>query len=218
MNAERLPVSVIIPAYNESGRVGHTVREALRYATEVIVIDDASTDDTAAEAEAAGAVVHSQPVNGGYVEAIKAGFRLASHEIVVTLDADGEFDPADIPALVEPIMAGDADLVLGRRPTIARPSERVLTAMTRLLIPQVHDTGTGLRALRRELALGMQWPGVCICGTSVLEPFALGARITERPISLRRVRKPRRPAWYHIRQLWHVLWWLLKASLKRKRR
>lgn len=204
-------VSVVIPAHNEAGRIGDVVRGALAVADEVIVVDDCSGDDTALVAEAAGAQVIRQ-ANAGYIAAIKQGFRQARGDVVVTMDADGEHRAEDIPRLVDPIAEGRADLVLGRRQWIARPSERFLNWLTRLRVPQVRDTGTGFRALRRELAQRLQLRGRCICGTSVLEPAALGARIVEVPIELTKVDKPRRIAWFHVPQVWYVVRWLLMGQ------
>jgi len=202
-------VSVIIPAHNEATRVGNTVQSAQAYAAEVIVVDDGSSDDTAKEAKDAGARVIRQ-AKAGYIAAIRRGFQAASGDIVVTMDADGEHRAQDIPRLVRPILSGEADLVLGARTHISRPSERFLTWLTRLRVREVTDTGTGFRALRRELALKLELRGRCICGISVLEPTALGARIVEVPIQLVAVAKPRRIAWYHVPQLWYILRWLLR--------
>jgi hypothetical protein len=209
-----LHVSVVIPAYNEATRVGDVVCGALAFADEVIVVDDGSSDDTASAAEAAGARVVRQ-TNAGYIAAVKRGFRQAHGAVVVTMDADGEHWAQDIPRLVAPIVEGCADLVLGRRQWIARPSERFLNWLTRWRVPQVHDTGTGFRAMRRELALKLQLRGRCICGVSVLEPVALGARVTEVPIQLAHIQKPRRIAWFHLPQVWYVLEWLIGSKEKK---
>jgi glycosyltransferase involved in cell wall biosynthesis len=203
-------VSVVIPAYNEEARVAEVVREALVYADEVIVVDDGSADGTAQAAEAAGAQVVRQ-ANAGYIAAIKRGFREAAGDVVVTMDADGEHRAADIPRLVAPILAGKADLVLGVRPHVARPSERFLNWLASLRV-KVSDSGTGFRALRRDLALRLNLRGRCICGISVLEASALGARVAEVPVELARVDKPRRIAWYHVPQAWHVVRWLLREQ------
>ena len=146
-----MTVTAVVPAYNEAGRVGKTVGQLRDYVDEILVIDDASRDDTAAEATAAGARVLTQPVNQGYIPAIKRGFAEATGDIVVVVDADGEFPPARIPELVAPILAGDADMVQGHRNIVPRPSERVLTWLAGLRGP-VGDSGTGLRALRTDLA------------------------------------------------------------------
>jgi glycosyltransferase involved in cell wall biosynthesis len=200
-------ISVVIPAYNEASRVGKTVREATKYGDEVVVVDDGSQDDTAEEAERAGARVVRQE-SAGYIDAIKRGFREADGEVVVTMDADGEHRAEDIPWLLAPILEDEADLVLGVRSHIPRPSERFLNWLTNLKV-EVSDSGTGFRALRRELALKLELDGRCICGISVLEPAALGARIAEVPIELEGVDKPRRIVWYHVPQLWYVLRWIL---------
>jgi len=204
-----MEVSVIIPAYNEAGRIGSVVQDALNYADEVLVVDDGSEDETAAVAEAGGARVVQQE-NAGYIAAVKCGFCSARGEIVVTMDADGEHRAKDIPRLVTPILEDEADLVLGSRSHIARPSERFLNWLTSFRV-KVSDSGTGLRAMRRSLALKLELDGRCICGISVLEPASLGARIVEAPIELARVDKPRRIAWFHLPQVWYVLQWLFKS-------
>jgi glycosyltransferase involved in cell wall biosynthesis len=196
-------ISVIIPAYNESARIGQVLREVKPFADEVLVIDDGSQDKTAEIALACGARVIRQE-NSGYIKSIKHGFKQASGDIVVTLDADGEHNPADIPRLIQPLLEDRADVVLGKRDQIARPSERVLSLLTGLRIP-VHDTGTGFRALTKQLAQRLSIPGKCICGTSVLEYYRLGARVAEVPISLRIADKPRKIAWEHLTQFWIVL-------------
>ncbi|MFC7132385.1 MULTISPECIES: glycosyltransferase family 2 protein [Salinibaculum] len=201
-------VTVVVPAYNEAGRIGSTVREFVeRYP--VVVVDDGSTDGTAAEARAEGATVIEQPENRGYIAALQRGFRAASSEVVVTFDADGEHCPRDIPKLVEPILADDKDLVLGARQTIPRPSERLLNRLARLRV-DVSDSGTGFRALRRSLAVDLELDTACTCGTFVLEAAANGARIGEVSTETRSVAKPRGIAWKHGRQLFHVVRYLVR--------
>jgi len=195
--------TVVIPAYNEAGRVGRVVEELIEE-YDVLVVDDGSTDETATEAEDAGARVVEQPTNHGYIAALKRGFREADTEIVVTYDADGEHRPADVARVAEPIETHDLDLVLGARSHVPRPSERFLNALTRRKVP-VSDSGTGLRALRRDLAVELELETVCTCGTLVLEATAKGARIGEVPIETREIAKPRGVAWGHGQQLVHVL-------------
>lgn len=165
-------ISVIIPAFNEAARIAQVIKETFPFASEIIVIDDGSTDNTAEVAVKSGARVFRQK-RRGYIAAIKHGFTKTSQEIIVTLDADGEGDPGDIPRLVAPLRKNAADVVLGRRNFIPRPSERVLSWLTGFVVP-VRDTGTGFRALRRNLALVLEIPGRCICGTSVLDYRKLG--------------------------------------------
>jgi glycosyltransferase involved in cell wall biosynthesis len=203
-----LKVTAIIPAYNEGPRIGLTVRSVIPYVDEVLVVNDGSQDNTAQEAEEAGARVITQPQNSGYICAIKQGFRDATGEVVVTIDADGEFPPDDIPALIQPILAGNADMVQGRRNLVPRPSERFLTFLAGLKAP-VGDSGTGFRALRTSLAQELELKGACICGVFSLELIKKGGSIVEVPISLKEIDKPRRVAWYHLRQFFYLLPWLL---------
>ena len=200
-------ISVVIPAYNEADRIRAIVQRTAGYADEIIVIDDGSQDGTAEVAREAGARVIRQPANKGYIAAIKRGFSEARGDIVVTIDADGEFPPEVIPDLVAPIQQGNADMVQGARGATARLSERVLNWLANQ-VARVGDSGTGLRAIRTDLARKLEIRGVCICGVMALEAAARGARIVDVPVPLEKVRKPRRIAWYHIRQFFFVLPWL----------
>lgn len=130
------------------------VAEAFRYVDEVLVVDDASEDDTADRALEAGARVTSQYHNAGYIAAIKRGFQEAQSDIVVTIDGDVELPPEYIPQLVSPI----CDMVQGRRPSVTRPSERFLTWLATWVGP-VGDSGTGFRALRADLSKQLDLAG-----------------------------------------------------------
>ena len=202
-------VTVVVPSYNEADRIGDTVRELTRTYS-VLVVDDGSTDGTASEAKRAGATVVQQSRNKGYIAALKRGFREAASDIIVTYDADGEHRPSDIPQLVQPIEDDELDLVLGARATIPRPSERLLNEVARLKV-DVQDSGSGLRALRRSLALDLDLDTACTCGTLVLEAAMNGARIGEIPIETRTVQKPRGVAWQHGTQFFHLLRYLFAA-------
>ncbi|MGM0372431.1 MAG: glycosyltransferase family 2 protein [Halobacteriota archaeon] len=204
-----LSVSVVIPAYNEADRIRPVV-EALSEANEVLVVDDASTDDTAAVAKAAGATVISHTENQGYIAALKDGFRAASGAVTVTMDADGEHRPADIPRLIEPIRSGEADVVFGARDRIPRPSERLLNRLAGLAV-DISDTGTGFRALRTSVAEKLALETVCTCGTLALEAKARGAKLAEVPTPTAAVDKPRSIAWGHLPQLVWVGRWLWRV-------
>lgn len=204
-------ITAVIPAFNEAGRIGETVRAVALYVDEILVVDDGSLDGTAEEAQKAGARVLRQDGNHGYIAAIKRGFVEADGEIVVTIDADGEFPPEFIPDLVQPILNGEADMVQGRRDIVPRPSEHFLTWMANLKAP-VGDSGTGLRAIRTDLARRLTLKGACICGIFSLEVVAMGGRIKEIPVCLQPIAKPRRIAWYHLKQIFFLLPWLIKRS------
>jgi glycosyltransferase involved in cell wall biosynthesis len=155
-------VTVIIPALNEAGNIGTLVTEV--YATiqaEVVVVDNGSTDATADEACAAGATVITE-TRRGYGYACAAGVATAREaDVLVFLDGDYSFLPADLPALLQPIEHDRADLVLGSRwlghiePGAMPPQQRFgnwLTArlMNRLYGLAITDLGP-YRAVRRSL-------------------------------------------------------------------
>ncbi len=207
----RPSVSAIIPAFNEERTIGEVVRGALAHADEVVVVDDGSTDNTAAVAAEAGATVIRHERNLGVLAATARGLKEAKGEVLVTLDADGQHDPSEIPRLVEPIAEGRADLVLGRRPSLPHFSERVITALTRLKV-DCTDASTGYRAIRKGVAEGMKLHGSCLCGTFVLEARRLGARVAEVPVTIRERREGgRRIRTRHLKQILYVLYDLVKG-------
>jgi len=178
-------ISAVIPAHNEMNSIADVVRSCKRYCDEVIVVDDGSTDETSEVSRAAGARVIRNEVNLGIVRATEIGLRNASGEVVVTLDADGQHDPSEIPRIVRPIILGDADLVLGTRAEIPSLSEQLIARLVSLRV-ECRDVGTGYRAFRRDLAQQIRLGGFCLCGSLVLEAWRQGARITEVPIRIRR--------------------------------
>ncbi|MFP4116390.1 MAG: glycosyltransferase family 2 protein [Candidatus Aenigmatarchaeota archaeon] len=201
-------VSIVIPAYNEEGRIGEVV-DSLSEEYEVLVVDDGSEDGTMEEAEAAGAKVIENE-GDGYIDALKTGFGGARGEAIVTMDADGEHRPEDVERLVKPVVGGEYDLVFGAREIIPRPSERFLNRLAGLKV-DVSDTGTGFRALKKELAEELDLGTTCTCGTFALGAKSKGARIGEVPVKTKKIDKPRRIAWEHFWQFFHVVSHLVKA-------
>ncbi len=112
---ESTSVSVIIPAHNEAETIGNLIRgiQALYPEYEVIVINDGSTDNTSGAASDAGAIVYSHPYNLGNGAAIKSGIRIASGEVMVFMDGDGQHEPKDIGELLE--YMPEFDMVVGAR-------------------------------------------------------------------------------------------------------
>jgi len=111
-------ITVILPAYNEEVSIGSLVLLSRLYADNVIVVDDGSTDLTVEVARKAGAEVVAHGGNRGKAEALKTGFKTAAAlgaDIIVTMDSDGQHNPADIPKLVAPILEGNAEMVNGSR-------------------------------------------------------------------------------------------------------
>ncbi len=146
-----MKVSFLIPAYNEDAQV--------------IVVDDGSTDETAAIAEAAGATVVRQQ-NRGKGAAIRAAIPLIEGEIAVIQDADMEYDPAEVPALIDPIVNGVADVVFGSRLSGGRPQRvylfwhllgnRFLSLLTCVLFnTTLSDMETGYKAFRSEVIMSL---------------------------------------------------------------
>ena len=155
----------VVPAWNEADAIGPVVDEIRSAVPEadVVVVDDASTDDTAEIAEARGAVVLRLPFNVGIGGAVQTGFRYAldeDYERAVRLDGDGQHAASEIPKIFAPLEAGEADLVIGSRfvdgtggyepPLARRLGIRVFARLVSLLGRQrVTDTTSGFIALDR---------------------------------------------------------------------
>jgi glycosyltransferase involved in cell wall biosynthesis len=149
----------LIPAYQEGPRIGPVVVAAARHLP-IVVVDDGSTDDTAAEAEGAGATVLRQRPNAGKGAALRAGFRYAIEQdadAVVTLDADGQHDPDEIPAFLDAFRLDRPELIIGRRdfremPPVRRVSNQLggwlLSASLGRHVP---DNQSGYRLIGRQL-------------------------------------------------------------------
>jgi glycosyltransferase involved in cell wall biosynthesis len=160
-------VSFIVPAYNEAATIAEVLRrvEALDLDKQVVVVDDGSTDGTERLLEEwrarDGVEVVRQP-NRGKGAAIRAAIPLLDGEIAVIQDADMEYDPAEVPALIEPIERGAADVVFGSRLRGGRPQRaylfwhlvgnRVLSLLTNVLYnTTLSDMETGYKAFRTEV-------------------------------------------------------------------
>jgi glycosyltransferase involved in cell wall biosynthesis len=171
VDARRIPeahvLSVIVPAYNEAETIEQVLDRVLALGdlvAEVIVVDDGSTDDTLAVARR---VAHRSPRvhvealerNSGKTAAVARGIEVASAEIVVIQDADLEYDPAEIPAVIDPILRGEADVVYGSRFLVRRAARvlyfyhfvanKVLTFLSNLLTNRnMTDIETCYKAMR----------------------------------------------------------------------
>ncbi|MCP4654854.1 MAG: glycosyltransferase family 2 protein [bacterium] len=161
-------VAATIPAYQAAPWIGDLVRRTLKVLPEILVVDDGSDDDTAGEARRAGAEVVSLPTNQGKGAALRTAFDLLfarGYSAVVTLDADGQHLPEEIPVLLEAQQNG-ADLILGTRDhlfremaTIRRTANRLSSRIISLVAGQlVSDAQTGFRLYSRRLIETTRFP------------------------------------------------------------
>jgi len=200
------PVVIFMPPHDEEATVADVVRRAPAevegHPVRVVVVDDGSTDATAAAARAAGATVHSLPTNRGLGAAVRAGLALGVAEgaaAVAFLDADGEYAPEELAAVVAPILAGRADYVVGSR-FAGRPrhmlphrwlGNRVLTGWVRLMVRRwgvrgLTDGQSGYRALSPEAAAAAAIVhDFNYAQVLTLDLLAKGFRYAEVPISYR---------------------------------
>ncbi|MGN6677344.1 MAG: glycosyltransferase family 2 protein [Streptosporangiaceae bacterium] len=161
------PLAIVIAAYNEEGSIGPVIealpQEVSGLQVAKIVVSDGSADATVKEADAAGALVCDVPVNRGQGAGLRLGYRLAREggaQYIVTTDADGQYNPAEIPALIAPILAGKADFVSGSRTQgseetkdpVRKLGVRVFALTISMLTGQrITDPSFGLRAMRAEV-------------------------------------------------------------------
>ncbi len=166
-------LSVVVPAYNEAGTLTEVIRAVLAvpYLLEIIIVDDCSSDGTPDVARQLAAahpqvrtVCHSR--NSGKTAALQTGFALTSGEIVIIQDADLEYDPSEIHAVIQPIIEGRADVVYGSRFLVRRTARvlyfyhflanKFLTFLSNTLTNlNMTDIETGYKAFRGEIIRNM---------------------------------------------------------------
>jgi glycosyltransferase involved in cell wall biosynthesis len=191
---------LLIPAHDERATVGAVVTGARRHG-HVVVVDDGSADDTGAVARAAGAEVLRHARRLGKAQALRTGIvaaraRGASH--VVTLDADGQHDPAQMARLVEPIVRGEADFVVGSRRMgeaegggDSRARDAGITIYTRLINllggTEVSDIANGYRAIRASRLAEIAFTEDQFHNPELLLGAArAGLRVVDVPVTIRR--------------------------------
>lgn len=204
---------VVIPAYNEEATVGAVVHQTLihnsKFIIQTIVVDDGSQDKTAEVAREAGAAVVCHPINRGLGAAlatgIEAALRIVNYEsgimnqgIVVTLDADGQHDPAEIARVIEPIVKGEAEVVIGSRfkipdsrfqiPWHRRAANIAGNFFTWLLFGiWVSDSQSGFRAFAAKAAakLNLRTSTMEVSSEIIREIARLRLKMVEVPVSVR---------------------------------
>lgn len=196
-------LSVVIPAYNEAKMIAEIVEGSLRYADEVVVVDDGSIDNTALVAKAAGAKVVRLPRNKGKGFALALGLYSAAingADVIVCLDGDGQHDPNEIPKVALPIIRGEADLVIGSRymdsngakemPGYRQFGQTILTRAANIAsrdYENIKDSLSGFRAMSRNTVLKMELTeeGMGIESEIFMDAAKLGMKIVEVPINCR---------------------------------
>ena len=196
-------VAVVVPAFNESQAIGTTIATMPAIVDHVIVVDDASRDDTAERARAARPDVEliRHPANRGVGAAIATGYRRAlelAADVAVVMAGDGQMDPSDLPALLDPIATGVADYVKGNRflhPAVwtEMPPSRIvgnvlLSAATRVTSGYRHvfDSQCGYTAIRREalakIALDQVWARYGYPNDLLSRLHVAGVRVVDVPV------------------------------------
>lgn len=194
----KLGIVACLPAFNEEKSIAKTILKTSKYVDEVIVVDDGSTDYTSQIASQLGAKVIRHERNLGKGAALKSAFdfAFAMHpNVVVTIDADDQHDPDEIPRLVEPILTGKADVVNGSRvlggqgiPRYRRLGNRALNTMTNLASKlQVTDSQSGYRAYSGEALQSLEITefGFGVDSQLLIEASSHGMRVVEVPVGVK---------------------------------
>jgi glycosyltransferase involved in cell wall biosynthesis len=197
-------IAVVVPARDEARFVGRVIASLPRFVDYVVVVDDASTDDTAAEARAAHGpaalwlVRHSR--SRGVGGAIAAGYREAlalGADVIAVMAGDAQMDPADLAAVVDPVVRGEADYVKGDRlrhrdrsamPLARRAGTAALARLTSWAIGvRVHDSQCGYTAISRQalerIDLASLWPRYGYPNDLLAHLVGAGLRIVEVPVA-----------------------------------
>ncbi len=193
-----MTITAIIPALNEEISIGSVVIRTKKYVDHVIVVDDGSIDNTGEIARIAGADVITHPENRGKGEALKTGFMEANKDganVIVTIDADGQHDPGEIPKLVEPILTREFDMVIGSRylngnsiPLYRRFGQMILDKATNVNSgADISDTQSGFRAFAAGATPVFRFgqTGFSIESDMLAEAASAGLKIEEVDIGVR---------------------------------
>jgi len=160
---------VVVPAFNEEKVITSTLRELLQFATQVIVVDDASTDNTVQEASSLPVTILQHPINLGQGAALQTGISYAldqGADFIVTFDADGQHLPNEIASMIEPLTRGECDITLGSRfldklPENLPPFRRVVLRAAATFTNwttglRLTDAANGFRAFNRKAATSIR--------------------------------------------------------------
>ena len=215
---------VVIPAYNEGSVIGHVLEEVLTYSRDIVVVDDGSVDATAKIALKFPVVLLRHPINLGAGAAMQTGFEYACTlpvDYVVTIDADGQHDPSEIPRMVETCRKGHFDVVLGSRfiegaaaLNIGRFRRAVLklaTVFTKFVTGlKVTDTHNSFRVFTRMSVckIHMKQNGYAHSSELLKQIAKAKLKYTEAPVTVRYTeysKKKGQSTWNLINILWDMV-------------
>jgi glycosyltransferase involved in cell wall biosynthesis len=192
-----MKVSVIMPTMDEEEAIGQVLVNVPRNVVDELIVVDGSADATAKVAESLGAMVVFEH-RKGYGRALQSGIEKSAGDVVVYIDGDYTYDPRDIPRVVEPILNGECDVVLGNRlnggmyPGAMSLLKRVGNSLLSLFfsvvfVKRVHDTQCGLRAIRKEFLKGNCYReyGMPYVTEQLIKLIKQGARINSAPVAYR---------------------------------
>ena len=187
-------IVAVIPAYNEEKTIAKVILTTSKFVSSVIVVNDGSTDLTGEIAERIGAITLHHKSNEGKGAALRNGVEYAKKEkfdVLVTLDADSQHDPNDIPKVIEPLLEKSADIVIGVRPmdSSVMPRERIagnriFDAMTNKNGTKFKDTQSGFRAYTYEALSKIKFieNGMAVESQTFVDAVNAGLKIKEVPV------------------------------------
>jgi len=226
---------IIMPAYNEAGRIASTIAGIRKFSgADIIVVNDGSTDDTVAEAKEAGADVINLPFNLGYGAALQTGFKYAlkkKYEFAVQMDADGQHDPSSILPLIKPVINDEIDIVIGSRfldkgnykaPLVRRMGMYFFGFITSILTGRkITDPTSGFQALNKKVmefyaskAYPFDYPDADV----LIMLHRKGFRFKEVPVIMHNAAKPSmhggiiKPLYYIFKMLLSIFMTLLRKE------
>ncbi len=193
-----MKILIVIPAYNEELTIGSVVILSRKYG-DVLVVDDGSSDRSSEIAQDSGAKVIRHEKNMGKGKALKTGFEYAlskGYDVVVTLDGDGQHNPDEIPYLIEPIIRGDAELVIGSRyegdskkriPIYRRLGLWILNKGSKVASGIEVDSQSGFRAITLNALrkITLEANGYSVETDMLVKAREKGIKLAEVPISIR---------------------------------
>lgn len=194
-----MKIVCVIPAYNEAKKISKVINDVRSLVDEIIVIDDASSDNTSEISRQAGASVFRHLINRGQGASLRTGTAIALNrnaDIIIHFDADDQFQASDIPAMIAPLLDNQADAVLGSRflgveSNLPAMKKKIIMPLARLINRlffgiRLSDPQSGFRALSRKSAssLHIENDGMAHCTEIIYKLFKNKNRVIEVPIKV----------------------------------